>query len=42
VYGGSGLGNKGGVYAEAISSHSRPYSLSLTLPPLGALLLSRG
>jgi 1,4-alpha-glucan branching enzyme len=42
LYGGSGLGNKGGVYAEAISSHGRPYSLSLTLPPLGALLLSRG
>jgi len=41
-YGGSGLGNKGGVYAEAISSHGRPHSLSLTLPPLGALLLSRG
>jgi 1,4-alpha-glucan branching enzyme len=42
VYGGSGLGNKGGVYAEAISSHGRSDSVSLTLPPLGALLLSRG
>jgi 1,4-alpha-glucan branching enzyme len=42
VYGGSGLGNQGGVHAAAVSSHGRPYSLSLTLPPLGALLLSRG
>jgi 1,4-alpha-glucan branching enzyme len=42
LYGGSGLGNQGGVYAEPISSHGRPYSLSLTLPPLAALLLTRG
>jgi 1,4-alpha-glucan branching enzyme len=42
VYGGSGLGNQGGVHAEAIPSHGRAHSLSLTLPPLGALLLSRG
>jgi len=42
VYGGSGLGNQGGVHATEVSSHGRPYSLSLTLPPLGALLLSRG
>jgi 1,4-alpha-glucan branching enzyme len=42
VYGGSGQGNQGGVYAEAISSHGRPFSISLTLPPLGALLLSKG
>jgi 1,4-alpha-glucan branching enzyme len=42
VYGGSGQGNQGGVQAEAISSHGRPFSLNLTLPPLGALFLSRG
>jgi 1,4-alpha-glucan branching enzyme len=42
VYGGSGLGNQGGVQAERISSHGRPFSLNLTLPPLGALFLSRG
>jgi 1,4-alpha-glucan branching enzyme len=42
VYGGSGLGNQGGVMATAVPCHGRPYSLSLTLPPLGALLLSRG
>jgi len=33
-YGGSGQGNLGGVWAEAVPSHGRPYSLSLTLPPL--------
>jgi 1,4-alpha-glucan branching enzyme len=38
-YGGSGLGNLGGHHAEAFSAHGRPYSLHLTLPPLGALFL---
>jgi 1,4-alpha-glucan branching enzyme len=42
VYGGSGLGNQGGVEASAIPSHGRPHSLSLTLPPLAALFFSRG
>ncbi len=37
VYGGSGLGNQGGVEAEAVPSHGRPFSLNLTLPPLTAL-----
>jgi 1,4-alpha-glucan branching enzyme len=41
-YGGSGMGNMGGREAEAIPSHGRPYSLNLTLPPLGALFLKRG
>ncbi len=36
-YGGSGHGNLGGVEASPISSHGRPYSLNLTLPPLGAV-----
>jgi 1,4-alpha-glucan branching enzyme len=38
-YGGSGLGNQGGVEAEAVPSHGRPFSLNLTLPPLAALFL---
>ena len=41
VYGGSGQGNQGGVQATALPYHGRPYSVSLTLPPLGTLLLSR-
>jgi len=36
-YGGSGQGNLGGVEAEPIPFHGRPYSLSITLPPLAAL-----
>jgi 1,4-alpha-glucan branching enzyme len=40
-YGGSNQGNMGGVYAEAIPYQDRPYSISLTLPPLGALIMSR-
>ncbi len=35
-YGGSGLGNLGGVRAHRIAFHGRPYSLSVTLPPLAA------
>jgi 1,4-alpha-glucan branching enzyme len=38
-YGGSGLGNAGAVMAEAIESFDRPFSLTLTLPPLGAVFL---
>jgi 1,4-alpha-glucan branching enzyme len=33
-YGGSGHGNLGGVEAAPIPCHGRPYSLTLTLPPL--------
>jgi len=36
-YAGSGMGNLGGVNAEEIPQHGRPFSLKLTLPPLGAL-----
>ena len=39
VYAGSGVGNPGDVVAEAISSHGRSHSLSLTLPPLAAIVL---
>ena len=34
-YGGSGHGNLGGMEASPIPFHGRPYSLNLTLPPLG-------
>ena len=36
-YAGSGIGNMGGVHAEEIPTHGRPFSLKLTLPPLSAL-----
>jgi 1,4-alpha-glucan branching enzyme len=36
-YGGSGLGNLGGVHTEDVPAHGRPWSLGLTLPPLAAV-----
>ncbi len=39
VYGGSNQGNGGVVQAEAIPCHGLPFSLSLTLPPLGILFI---
>jgi len=40
-YGGSGVGNFGAVEAHAGHHHGWPASLSLSLPPLAALFLSR-
>jgi 1,4-alpha-glucan branching enzyme len=39
IYGGSNIGNGGGVTAEPIPDHGRPFSLRLTLPPLAGLIL---
>jgi 1,4-alpha-glucan branching enzyme len=39
VYGGSGVGNMGTVHAEDVPCHGRPYSVTLRVPPLGALWL---
>ena len=39
LYGGSNMGNAGSVIAEATPSHGYAFSLSLTVPPLGFLLL---
>ncbi len=36
-YGGSGVGNFGAVQAEQIEWHGRPFSASLSVPPLGAV-----
>jgi len=36
-YGGSGQGNLGGVEATTAPFHGRPYSLTLTLPPLAVV-----
>jgi 1,4-alpha-glucan branching enzyme len=38
-HGGSGQGNLGGVEASPVGLHARPYSINLTLPPLGAVFL---
>jgi 1,4-alpha-glucan branching enzyme len=42
AYGGSGMGNLGGVEAEPVAWHGRPYSLTITLPPLCALFFRAG
>jgi 1,4-alpha-glucan branching enzyme len=39
LYGGSGQGNMGGVEAVPVSMHGHGHSITLTLPPLGALFL---
>jgi 1,4-alpha-glucan branching enzyme len=39
LYGGSDLGNAGGVGAKEIPAHGRTHSLELVLPPLAALVL---
>ena len=39
IYGGSGVGNLGGVTAEEVASHGRPASARVTVPPLGAVWL---
>ena len=39
IYGGSNIGNQGVVAAEAKPSHGHEFSLSLSVPPLGFLLL---
>ncbi|MBI3329465.1 MAG: 1,4-alpha-glucan branching protein GlgB [Nitrospinae bacterium] len=41
-YGGSGCGNLGGVAAAPVPFHGRPYSLTLTLPPLTAVFFKSG
>jgi 1,4-alpha-glucan branching enzyme len=40
-YGGSGQGNMGGAAASPIPYHGQDYSLSLTIPPLGIVILKR-
>ena len=36
-YGGSGVGNLGGVASEPIAAHGRPCSVRVSVPPLGAV-----
>ncbi|HEY6291750.1 MAG TPA: 1,4-alpha-glucan branching protein GlgB [Terriglobia bacterium] len=37
LYGGSGLGNSGGVEAASVPVHARPSSLTITVPPLAVV-----
>ncbi len=40
-YEGWEIGNSGHIEAEAAETHGRPYTLTLTLPPLGVLFVKR-
>jgi 1,4-alpha-glucan branching enzyme len=42
MYGGSGQGNLGGVDAAPVGRHGHLHSVTLTLPPLGAIFLKPG
>jgi len=41
VYGGSNVGNAGGVEAEENPSHGRSHSILITLPPLAVVVFQR-
>ena len=41
IYWGSNTGNSGGVHAEPVPWHGEPFSLNLTIPPLGMVILKR-
>jgi 1,4-alpha-glucan branching enzyme len=38
IYGGSNVGNKGGMYSEPVASHGFENSISITLPPLAMVV----
>ncbi len=37
-YGGTGVGNQGGVYSTGVPMHGRTQSICITVPPLGVML----
>ena len=41
LYGGSGMGNHGGIEAEAVSIHGRDWSLNITAPPLACVIFQK-
>ncbi len=38
IYGGSNMGNAGGLNSDAIPFHGKPYSINTTLPPLSVMI----
>ncbi|HMA31148.1 MAG TPA: 1,4-alpha-glucan branching protein GlgB [Casimicrobiaceae bacterium] len=42
LYGGSGIGNFGGVEAAPLPAHGRLHSITVTLPPLSTLFFTNG
>ena len=41
IYGGSGLGNRGGMHSEPIGSHGHAQSIVVTAPPLAVVVFVR-
>jgi 1,4-alpha-glucan branching enzyme len=41
LFGGSNVGNRGGVSSDPVAAHGFDHSIRLTLPPLGCLLLKK-
>ncbi len=41
IYGGGNVGNEGGVQANELAKHGLPYSVNLTVPPFGILVLKK-
>jgi 1,4-alpha-glucan branching enzyme len=41
LYGGSNVGNMGGVEAQECEAHGQPYCITLTIPPLATVILER-
>lgn len=41
IYGGSDAGNCGGVNAEQLAWHGRPWSISITVPPLATIMIQQ-
>ncbi|MCX8129878.1 MAG: 1,4-alpha-glucan branching protein GlgB [Clostridia bacterium] len=39
IYGGSNVGNCGGLQAEEIATHGKPYSVGMRIPPLATVVL---
>ncbi|MGZ3217882.1 1,4-alpha-glucan branching protein GlgB [Paracoccus sp. T5] len=42
IYGGSGMGNLGGVHADGAGQDGQPASITVTLPPLSVVILVAG
>jgi len=38
IYGGSGIGNRGGMAAEPVACHGHEHSLVVTAPPLAVVM----
>jgi 1,4-alpha-glucan branching enzyme len=39
IYGGSNVGNMGGIHAEQLPCHNKSFSLGIRIPPLGVVVL---